>query len=369
MIPVTKPYLPSREKLDRYIDGIYERAWLTNNGPLVQELTQRLEAYLGVENLLLVGNGTLALQIAYRALNVSGNESSEAITTPFTYIATASSLKWEGVEPVFVDIDPDTWCLDPANIEVAITSATKAIVPVHVFGNACDVEAIDTIAQRHGLKVIYDGAHAFGVTYKGNSLLSHGDATTLSFHATKLFHSIEGGAIIFKHKEDLERARRMTNFGLASPEEITDVGINAKMSEFQAAMGLCVLDEIDVNLKGREKIWHTYEEALKDRVKLQHRNHFASYNYAYFPMMLKDQRELISTLDHFRSKNISARRYFYPSLDVVSYGRAVDSTISRDVSSRIICLPIFHGLSEDDQRLIAASVVDISASSLGEGVL
>ena len=369
MIPVTKPYLPSREKLDRYIDGIYERAWLTNNGPLIKELTQRLEAYLGVENLLLVGNGTLALQIAYRALNISGGGPSEAITTPFTYVATASSLKWEGVEPVFVDIHPDTWCLDPANIESAITPITKAIVPVHVFGNACDVEAIDIVAQRHGLKVIYDGAHAFGVTYKGNSLLSHGDATTLSFHATKLFHSIEGGAIIFKRKEDLERARRMTNFGLASPEEITDIGINAKMSEFQAAMGLCVLDEIDENLKGREKVWHTYEAAFKDKVKLQHRNHSASYNYAYFPMMLKDQEELLSTLEYLRSKNISARRYFYPSLDGISYGRAAGSSVSRDIASRIICLPIFYGLSESDQELIASSVIEIAASSLGEGVL
>ncbi|PAU74199.1 DegT/DnrJ/EryC1/StrS family aminotransferase [Halomonas salipaludis] len=369
MIPVTKPYLPSREKLDRYIDGIYERAWLTNNGPLVQELTQRLEAYLGVENLLLVGNGTLALQIAYRALNVSGDRPSEAITTPFTYVATASSLKWEGVEPVFVDIDPDTWCLDPANIEAAITSTTKVIVPVHVFGNACDVETIEAIACQHGLKVIYDGAHAFGVTYKGESLLKHGDATTLSFHATKLFHSIEGGAIIFKRKEDLERARRMTNFGLAAPEEITDVGINAKMSEFQAAMGLCVLDEIDENLKGREKAWHTYEAAFKSKVQLQYRNPSASCNYAYFPMMLKDQEKLFATLEHLRSKDISARRYFYPSLDIASYGKAVGAGISQDVASRIICLPIFYGLSENDQELIANSVIEIVVSSLGEGVL
>ena len=250
MIPVTKPYLPSREKLDRYIDGIYERAWLTNNGELVQELTRRLEEYLGVENLLLVANGTLALQIAYRALGVTGrNEPTEAITTPFTFVATASSLKWEGVEPVFADIDPNTWCLDPTNIEPAITPRTQAIVPVHVFGNACDVDAIDAIAKKHSLKVIYDASHAFGVKYQGESLLKHGDAATLSFHATKLFHTGEGGAIVFKRKEDLERAKKMINFGITGPETVEALGINAKMNELQAAMGLCVLDEMEENLK------------------------------------------------------------------------------------------------------------------------
>ncbi|WP_029652927.1 DegT/DnrJ/EryC1/StrS family aminotransferase, partial [Marinobacter daepoensis] len=195
MIPVTKPYFPSREKLNYYIDGIYERQWLTNNGQLVQELTKRLEDYLGVENLLLVSSGTLALQIAYRALGVSDanpGAQPEAITTPFSFIATASSLKWDGVQPVFADIDPHTWCLNPATIEAAITPNTRAIVPVHVFGNACDVEAIGAIAQKYNLKVIYDAAHAFGVKYKGESLLKHGDAATLSFHATKLFHTGEG---------------------------------------------------------------------------------------------------------------------------------------------------------------------------------
>lgn len=209
MIPVTKPYLPSREKLDRYIDGIYERAWLTNNGELVQQLTKRLEEYLGVENLLLVANGTLALQIAYRALGITGHHApTEAITTPFTFVATASSLKWEGVDPVFADIDPDTWCLDPSSIEPAITSKTRVIIPVHVFGNACDIEAIDAIASQHSLKVIYDASHAFSVNYKGESLLKHGDASTLSFHATKLFHTGEGGAIIFKKKKTWNGPRK-----------------------------------------------------------------------------------------------------------------------------------------------------------------
>lgn len=236
---------------------------------LVQELTRRLEKYLGVENLLLVANGTLALQIAYRALGVTGrNEPTEAITTPFTFVATASSLKWEGVEPVFADIDPDTWCLDPANIEPAITPRTKAIVPVHVFGNACDVDAIDAIAKRHNLKIIYDASHAFGVKYQGESLLKHGDAATLSFHATKLFHTGEGGAIVFKNKKDLALAKKMINFGITGPEKIEELGINAKMSELQAAMGLCVLDEIESIFFERSKRWKKYIKDLKKRLYL-----------------------------------------------------------------------------------------------------
>ncbi|HBN28622.1 MAG TPA: aminotransferase DegT, partial [Clostridiaceae bacterium] len=239
MINVTKTYLPDRTKLDKYIDKIYSTAWVTNNGQLVKELTTRLEEYLGVQNLLLVTNGTLALQIAYKALGVNG----QAITTPFSFVATTSSLVWEGIEPIFVDIDPETFCIDPSKIEEAITSETTAIVPVHVFGNACDVEKIENIAQKYGLKTIYDGAHSFGVKYNGESLLSYGDATILSFHATKLFHTIEGGAIIFKNKEDYERAKLMINFGIDGTDSVIELGINAKMNEFQAAMGLCVLDE------------------------------------------------------------------------------------------------------------------------------
>lgn len=347
MIPYTRPYLPSRDKLDRYIDGIYERAWLTNNGELVKELTHRLEEYLGVENLLLIANGTLALQIAYRALSISDkshHERVEAITTPFTFIATASSLKWDDVEPVFVDIDPDTWCLDPALIEAAITPHTRAIVPVHVFGNACEVEAIDAIAQRRSLKVIYDGSHAFGVTYQGESLLKHGDAATLSFHATKLFHSIEGGAIVFKRKEDLERAKKMISFGITDPETIEALGINAKMNEFQAAMGLCVLDEIEENMSGRAAVWHSYERALKDHFHLQKRHSECDNNYAYFPLVTKNERQVKAAIALFREHDIVARRYFYPSLDSLAFLSNQSCYCSREVSKRILCLPLFSSL-------------------------
>ncbi|WP_027961063.1 DegT/DnrJ/EryC1/StrS family aminotransferase [Halomonas halodenitrificans] len=351
MIPVTKPYLPSRDKLDRYIDGIYERQWLTNNGPLVQELTKRLEEYLGVENLLLVSNGTLALQIAYRALGISGSdEPVEAITTPFTFVATASSLKWDGVQPVFVDIDADTWCLDPALIEAAITPCTRAIVPVHVFGNACDVDAIDEIGRRHDLKVVYDAAHAFGVTYKGESLLKHGDAATLSFHATKLFHSIEGGAIVFKRKEVLERARKMINFGITGPESIEELGINAKMNEFQAAMGLCVLDEMEDNLLARAQVWRRYEQALPASLQLQAKPEGLEYNCAYFPVVFESEEQAVRVAATLKENGVLARRYFYPSLESVGCLKSQSAQpVSKDIASRILCLPIFDQLDQPDQ--------------------
>lgn len=356
MIPVTKPYFPNREKLQKYIDGIYERSWLTNNGPLVQELTQRLEDYLGVENLLLVSNGTLALQVAYRALGVSGatpGAKPEAITTPFSFIATASSLKWEGVQPVFADIDPNTWCLNPANIEAAITPNTRAIVPVHVFGNACDVEAISAIALKHNLKVIYDASHAFGVSYKGESLLKHGDAATLSFHATKLFHTGEGGAIIFKRKEDLERAKTMINFGITGPDSIEELGINAKMNELQAAMGLCVLDEMEDNLKARAAVWHRYEQALSQALQLQVTPEALDYNYAYFPVVFENEEQAVRVAATLKENGVLARRYFYPSLDLVGcLGAEAAQPVSKEIASRILCLPIFAQLSQPDQQSI-----------------
>ncbi len=364
MIPVTKPYFPNREKLQKYIDGIYERQWLSNNGQLVQELTQRLEAFLGVENLLLVSNGTLALQIAYRALGVSDatpGVQPEAITTPFTFIATASSLKWDGVQPVFADIDPNTWCLSPAKIEAAITPNTRAIVPVQVFGNACDVEAIGTIAQKHNLKVIYDASHAFGVNYKGESLLKHGDAATLSFHATKLFHTGEGGAIIFKRKEDLERAKKMINFGITGPESIEELGINAKMNELQAAMGLCVLDEMEENLNARAAVWHRYEQALGQPLKLQAKPEGLDYNFAYFPVVFESEEQAVRVAATLKENGVLARRYFYPSLESVAcLDTEADQPVSKEIASRILCLPIYSSLSIESIDKITGIVTKVT---------
>jgi len=364
MIPVTKPYLPNREKLNRYIDGIYERQWLTNNGQLVQELTHRLEKYLGVENLLLVANGTLALQIAYRALCVSDSRPAEhpqAITTPFSFIATASSMLWDGVQPVFTDIDPDTWCLAPSKIEDALTPNTRAIVPVHVFGNACDVEAIGAIAQKHRLKIIYDASHAFGVKYKGESLLKQGDAATLSFHATKLFHTGEGGAIVFKRKADLDRAKKMVNFGIAGPETIDEPGINAKMNELQAAMGLCVLDEIELICQERERVSETYDRYLGEWVETQRLSPGIDYNHAYYPVTLRSSEQVVRLMSSLRDVGVNARRYFYPSLETVSsLGSSFrPCPVSSRLADRIICLPIYSGLSAEDIARISEKVIEV----------
>lgn len=361
MIPVTKPYLPNREKLNAYIDGIYERNWLTNNGPLVQELTHRLELYLGVENLLLVSNGTLALQIAYRALGINDpieGEAAEAITTPFTFVATASSLKWEGVEPVFVDIDSGSWNLDPKNIESAITPQTRAIVPVHVFGNPCEVEAIQTIAEQHNLKVIYDAAHAFGVKYKGESILKWGDAATLSFHATKVFHTIEGGAIIFKRKEDLEKAKLLISFGISGPDNINTLGINAKMSEFNAAMGLCVLDEIEDNLTNRSAAWLKYEEILANKLQIQNKTEAIHYNYAYFPVVFESENQAKKVADKLRESGVVTRRYFYPCLSKLNYTKNSNSLSNSSlISNRVLCLPIYSTLSRRKVEKIAETIL------------
>lgn len=354
MIPVTKPYLPERAKLDAYIDRIYDSCWLTNNGQLVQELTERLKEYLGVEHLLLVTNGTLALQIAYRALGIIGT----ALTTPFTFVATSSTLLWEGITPKFVDIDPKTFCMDPALIEQAINDDTTAIVPVHVFGNPCEVMQIDDIAKKHSLKVVYDASHAFGVRYKGESVLNYGDAATLSFHATKLFHTIEGGAIIFKEKEALERAKLLINFGITGPDKIESLGINAKMNEFQAAMGLAVLDDIDHILEKRYQIWHYYQENLKDHLQLQKWNSNGTNNYGYFPVLFKNEKELLLAQKRLNDNGINPRRYFYPSLDTINHiGESKPMNNSIDIASKILCLPVFDNLNLNSMNVITTIMV------------
>lgn len=348
VINVTKTYLPDRARLDRYINRIYESNWITNNGQLVQELTARLCEYLGVENLLLVTNGTIALQIAYRALGIK----KKAITTPFSFVATTSSLVWEGIEPVFADIDPKTFCLDPKEVEKAITEDMEAIVPVHVFGNACDIDAIEAIARNKGLKTIYDGAHAFGVKYKGKSIYSYGDAATLSFHATKLFHTIEGGAIVFREKEAYERARLMINFGITGPGSIASLGINAKMNEFQAAMGLAVLDEIDTIFEDRKMVWQKYERELSGKLQFQVRNSDCDQNYGYFPVLFENQQKLLQFQEKMNEEGIKPRRYFYPSIETLPYISSKEMTRSRWISERILCLPLYGKLPSSAQRKI-----------------
>jgi len=353
MIPVTRPHLPEKSRYLGYISRCYENSQLTNNGPLVQELKTRLEEYLGVQNLLLVANGTLALQIAYKALGVSG----KAVTTPFTFVATSSSLKWEGIEPVFADINGETLDLCPEKTKNALNPDVTALVPVHVYGNPCDVEAFDKIAKEHDLKVIYDAAHAFGVRLNGRSILQSGDAATLSFHATKVFHTVEGGAIIFKKREDYERACRLINFGYEEGE-IVDEGINAKMSEFHAAMGLSMLDEIETVLQKRGEVHCRYYEALKDHFEMPLWKEGATRNYAYFPVLFPSENELLQTQQRLNEAEIFPRRYFYPSLDTLGYGQHDgENAISRDRARRVLCLPMYPALSLGVQNKIISTII------------
>jgi dTDP-4-amino-4,6-dideoxygalactose transaminase len=362
MIPVTKPHLPEIGRYIRYIERCYENNQLTNNGPLAQELKARLEEYLGVQNLLLVANGTLALQIAYKVLGVS----KKAITTPFTFVATSSSLKWEGIEPVYADIDAQSLDLSPEKVLEAIDPEVTALVPVHVYGNPCDVEAFDRIAKEHDLKVIYDAAHAFGVRLNGKSILQWGDAATLSFHATKVFHTVEGGAVVFKKREDYERACRLINFGYEEGE-VVDEGINAKMSEFHAAMGLCMLDEIDTVLQKREEVYHRYYEALKDHFEMPVWKEGATRNYAYFPVLFPSEDALLKTQERLNEAGIFPRRYFYPSLDTLESGRPDGgSPISRDRARRVLCLPIYPALPLGVQDRIISIMVSSRESWAGE---
>jgi len=338
-VPVTKPYLPSRKKFDKYVDRIYGSNLLTNNGPLVQEFETRLSEYLGVKYILPVANGTLALMIAYKVLELCG----EVITTPFSFVGTSSSLVWEGLTPVFADIDPETFNIDPEEIEKQVTKKTCAILPVHVFGNPCNVKEIQKIADKHNLKVIYDAAHAFGVQSEGKGVLNNGDISILSFHATKLFHSIEGGAIIFNNKAHYEKARAMINFGFEGGE-VKELGINAKMNEFQAAMGLCVLDDADDILNKRKELFSCYHKNLKNQVQFQKFDP-ETYNYSYVPVLLKSEEELLKVQDELNKSGIFPRRYFHPSLNGLTYlEKKQKCPKSEDVSKRILCLPIYSYL-------------------------
>lgn len=349
MIPVTRTYLPNKEKLKVYIDQIYDSGWLTNRGSLLLELEKRLAAYLGVKHLILVANGSLALQVAYKALNLTG----EVITTPFSFAATTNTLVWEGLSPVFADIDPYSFNLNPTNIEPLITTKTSAIVPVHVFGNPCEVEAIKAIGNKHNLKVIYDAAHAFGSQYKGQSVLNYGDISTLSFHATKLFHTIEGGAVITNDNELAKKIRLLINFGITGPTSIESIGINAKMNEFEAAMGLCVLDEIETINAGRKQVWQTYQESLQDKIVFQQWNKHSQNNYAYAPVLFKSEAELLKVEAKLKENDIVPRRYFYPSLDTLDYLASGQlCKYSRDRASRVLCLPMFPSLEKNSQDKI-----------------
>lgn len=350
MIPVTKPFLPPREEFDHYIDGIWERNWLTNNGPLVNELELRLKEFLGLDHMLYLNNGTIALQIAIKALDLKG----EIITTPFSYVATTSSIVWEGCKPVFVDIDPKSLNIDPGKIEAAINEKTSGILATHVYGNPCDIAGIEKIATKHNLKVIYDAAHCFGTKYKGKSVFEYGDVSTASFHATKLFHTVEGGAVFTRSASLLKRMAYMRNFGHDGPEKFNGVGINGKNSEVHAAMGLVNLNHIESILSTRKKLSLKYDQALKN---LKKQNISVStdsdFNFAYYPIVLPTEEATIKSIESLNANLIYPRRYFYPCLNELDYVSNAEVGIATSIAKRVICLPLYHTLSNEEIDFIA----------------
>ncbi|MGI4873436.1 MAG: DegT/DnrJ/EryC1/StrS family aminotransferase [Janthinobacterium lividum] len=344
------------EEYIHYLAGIWERVYLTNAGPLVVELERRLKETLGVRHLFFVNNGTIALQIAIKALELQG----EVLTTPFSYVATTSSLVWEGCTPVFVDIDPHTLCIDPTLLEAHITPRTVGIMATHVYGNPCDVEAIEAIAKRHNLHVIYDAAHAFGVTYKNNSILNFGDISTLSFHATKLFHTGEGGAIVTNDDELAHRISYLRNFGHNGPEAFWGAGVNGKSSELHAAMGLCVLPKVPELIAKRRALSERYDALLDGTQCVRPRLHaHTSYNYSYYPIVLPSEEALLRVRDYLNAHEITPRRYFYPSLNTLSYVAPQPAPVSEAISHRVLCLPLYYDLELAQVEQIALLINEV----------
>lgn len=350
-IYVTMPTLAPLEEVNELMKGIWESGIMTHNGPLVQRFEKEVREHLGVPNVVSCVNGTFALQMAIRALKLKG----EIITTPFTFIATSNSILWEGCTPVFADIDPETFNIDPKKIEEKITYHTVAIMPVHVFGNACDIEAIDAIARRRDLKVIYDAAHAVGVNYKGKSIFKYGDISCTSFHATKMLNTTEGGACFTLNEELDAKLRRIRFFGFKNHADIVEDGTNAKMTEVHAAVGLANLNYLDKALADRKKKYMFYKDELSKISSLSFQKITEDCNYSYFPVLFKDEADLLKVMAALNAGHIYPRRYFYPSIN--TFNRLfpyVSMPISEDIASRILCLPLYYTLNEEDMiRIIS----------------
>jgi len=361
-IYVTQPHLPPLEDFIPYLEKIWENKWLTNGGPFHQELEKQLADYLGVEHLALFTNGTLALVTALQALRITG----EVITTPYSFVATAHSLLWNGIKPVFVDINPETFNLDPDKIEAAITPHTTAILPVHVYGNPCDVEKIQRIADTYGLKVIYDAAHAFAVNYKGESLLKHGDLSVLSFHATKVFNTFEGGAIICPDAKTKKRIDDLKNFGYSGEVTVIAPGINAKMNEVQAAFGLLQLKHIDKAISRRREIDSLYREQLSSisGITCPPLPAYATNNFSYFPILIGKEYQLLrdELNEKLRQYSIFPRRYFYPLISEFSMYRGLSSAepsnlpSAKKAADHVLCLPIYPDLTDESVTRIVSII-------------
>lgn len=351
---VTQPYLPPLEEFVPYLEQIWDNKILTNGGPMHQQLEQALCDYLGVEHIALFNNGTIALLTALQALRITG----EVITTPYSFVATAHSLLWNGIKPVFADIDPRTLNLDPAKIEAAITSQTTAIMPVHCYGHPCDVESIQRIADNYNLRVIYDAAHAFGVQNAGGSILRHGDLAVLSFHATKVFNTFEGGAIVCPDAKTKQRINHLKNFGIVDEVTVVAPGINGKMSEINAAFGLLQLKHIDRVMIRRREIDQAYRERLKGvkGIRIVEEAGQAVANYSYFPILVEADYPLSrdELYQKLKDSNIFARRYFYPLISEFPMYRGMSSAqrnnlpVANDVAEKVLCLPIYPALADDE---------------------
>lgn len=352
MINVTKTYLPPLEEYIKHLQDIWQRCWITNHGPLVAELEEKLKEYLGVKHLFFVSNGTIALQIAMKALGLKG----EIITTPFSYVATTSSIQWEGYTPVFVDIDIETLTINHNLVEEAITANTSAIIATHIYGNPCDVEALDRIAKKHNMNIIYDAAHAFGVKYKDKSLLNYGDISTLSFHATKLFHTAEGGAVITNDDNLAHKISYMRNQGHKGEEDFWGLGINGKSSELHAAMGLCILPKVDKLIMKRKEIAEMYDALLlnKETIKKPVIREGTEYNYAYYAIIFKSEKVLLKVRRALNEAKVFSRRYFYPSLNTIKAFEPNSSMpVSESIAKRVLCLPSYDELSFEEIERIA----------------
>lgn len=360
IITVTSPLLPDLGEFQEMLKDIWESKWITNNGSYHQKLEKALAEYLKVPYVSLFTNGTLPLITALQALRITG----EVITTPYSFVATTHSLWWNGIKPVFVDIDPKTGNMDPNKIEAAITPRTTAIMPVHVYGKPCNVAAIQSIADNYGLKVIYDAAHAFGVEVNGESILNAGDMSTLSFHATKVYNTIEGGAMIMHDEKTKKRIDYLKNFGFANETTVVGPGINSKMDEIRSAYGLLNLQQVDEAIEARHHVAIKYREALKDVEGITYFDDMpgVKHNYSYFPIFV-DAEKYGMTRDELyfkmREQNVWGRRYFYPLISTFSTYRGLESAAPSNLpnahrmAETVICLPMHHGLSDDDiQRVI-----------------
>lgn len=356
-ITVTSPLLPPLEEFMPYLEDIWNRKWITNNGHYHQMLEQALCDYLGVEYISLFTNGTLPLITALQALRIGG----EVITTPYSFVATTHSLWWNGIRPVFADIDPATGNLDPEKVEAAVTSRTTAIMPVHVYGNPCDTKALQEIADKYGLKIIYDAAHAFGVRRDGESILKAGDISTLSFHATKTYNTVEGGALVCHDAETKKRIDFLKNFGFADETSVVAPGINGKMDEIRAAYGLINLRHVDDAIAARKKVADTYREALKDVEGLRMFEEMPGVrsNYSYFPVFITEKDFGMSRdalYDNMKANGVLGRRYFYPLISDFTTYRGLPSASranlpqANKMASEVICLPLHHSLSDADIR-------------------